>query len=235
MTHLAKTGGYSLVWWQHAWTFGATAIRLSMPSDALTFLWLITVTMATKFMDGIDGLVTGQTVVGAAVIASLALTTAFFQPSIVLLAAVIGAAFLGFLPWNFHPAKQFLGESGSTIAGFSLGFLAIVSGTKVATALMVLGLPLLDLAFVVVGRLRRGVSRARRGQDAHLHFRLLEAGLSQRQAVLLVWSIGLAFGLAGLAFQTRGKIVLLALAAATGLLSFWATWRISIAPSSPRK
>jgi UDP-GlcNAc:undecaprenyl-phosphate GlcNAc-1-phosphate transferase len=221
VTNLAQAGGFSLVWWRGM----LGPVTISLPSDVLTFVWLVLVTMTTKFMDGLDGLVTGQTVIGAAVIAGLALTTAFFQPVIVLFAVVIAAAFLGFLPWNFHPARQFLGEAGSTIAGFSLGFLAIVSGTKVATALMVLGLPLVDLVFVVIGRLRRGVSPAQ-GDTSHLHFKLLQAGLSQRQSVLLIWSMSLAFGVAGLVFQTRGKLLmLLGLVMATAALTIWAGMR----------
>jgi UDP-GlcNAc:undecaprenyl-phosphate GlcNAc-1-phosphate transferase len=90
---------------------------------------------------------------------------------------------------------------------------------------MVLGLPLVDLVFVVIGRLRRGVSPAQ-GDTSHLHFKLLQAGLSQRQSVLLIWSMSLAFGVSGLVFQTRGKLLmLLGLVMATAALTIWADMR----------
>lgn len=195
-------GSLSLVWWQIGW--------ISLPSDLLTVLWLISVTMAMKLMDGIDGLVTGQTAIGGYIIAALALTQTFYQPSVATLAIIIAGAFLGFLFVNRHPAKQFLGESGSLIAGFSLGFLSIVSGTKVATALMVLGIPLIDTIFVIIGRLRRKAP-IWQGDKTHLHHKLLEAGLSQRQTAYLIWSVSALFGLGGLFFQTRGKMILLGL------------------------
>ncbi|MDO8617856.1 MAG: MraY family glycosyltransferase [Candidatus Uhrbacteria bacterium] len=205
-------GGYSLIWWQWAW--------LKFPADIITLVWLLGVTFATKFFDGLDGLVTGQTVIATLLIAGLALSHAYSQPEIAVLALMIGAAFLGFLPHNFYPAKQFLGEAGSALAGFTLGFLAIVSGAKVATALMALGLPLADASLVVFGRLIRGTSPFR-GDDTHLHFKLLKAGLSQRKVVMILWTIALLFGLAAFGVQTRGKVLLLiVLAGLTILLPF---------------
>ena len=174
----------------------------------LTIGWLLAITAATKFADGLDGLVTGQTVIGAGVIAALTLSPSFYQPAMTGLCLVVAAAFLGFLPANFNPAKQFLGESGSTIAGFALGFLAVASGAKVATALMAVGLPLADILFVMANRVRQGRSPFK-GDRSHLHFRLMDLGLSQRQAVYLLWTISLLFGLVALGFQTRGKVVLL--------------------------
>ena len=192
------------------WTGKGSITLPGLTGQLLTFVWLTSVTMAVKFMDGIDGLVTGQTTIGGYIIAALALTTAFYQPSVAALAAIVAGAFLGFLLVNRNPAKQFLGEAGSLIAGFSLGFLSIVSGTKVATALMVLAIPLIDTAFVLVGRMRRGVPLWQ-GDKTHLHHKLLEAGLNQRQIVFLIWTITAAFGFGGLFLQTQGKMMLLGL------------------------
>lgn len=220
-------GAFSLFVWHITLfrAFGESWV-LSFPSDVLTFVWLISVTYAMKFLDGLDGLVSGQAVIGAGLIAALTLTHAYFQPDIAFLAVIIGGAFLGFLPFNFFPAKHFLGESGSTIAGFSLAFLAIVSGTKVATAFMAIGLPLADASFVILGRLLRGVSPFH-GDDTHLHFKLLKAGLSQRAVVFLFWSISLLFGIAALGVQTKGKILLiLALLGVTCLLSYVTALRL---------
>jgi UDP-GlcNAc:undecaprenyl-phosphate GlcNAc-1-phosphate transferase len=215
VTSLGGHGAWSLVWQ----SFAIGSWHFSFPADIFTLGWLLAVLFATKFMDGLDGLVTGQTTIGAGLIAALTLSAAFFQPPVTILAILVAAAYLGFLPWNIHPAKQFLGESGSVIAGFALGFLSIVSGAKLATALMALGLPLVDVAVVMIGRLIRRVPLWQ-GDRTHLHFRLLEAGLSQRQSVVLLWLIALAFGIAALTLQTRGKILLLlALILVTVLLS----------------
>jgi len=188
------------------WSGGAP-IELGWLGYALAFAWLVVVTFAMKFMDGLDGLVTGQTVIGAILIALLALSARFYQPNVAVLALIVAGAFLGFLPLNFHPAKQFLGESGATIAGFSLGFLSILGGAKLATGLMALGFPLMDAAFVVLGRVSRGMP-IWKGDDTHLHFKLLRAGLSQRKTVLLIWSISLITGIIALGLQSIGKIVL---------------------------
>ena len=195
---------------------------LYLPWTSLpTIAWMLIVTYATKLMDGVDGLVTGQVVIGSFLIAALAMGK-FFQPEVALLAVIVGGAYLGFLPNNFHPAKQFLGESGSTIAGFCLGFLAIVGSAKLATGLMALGLPLVDASLVISGRLLRGVSPFR-GDKTHLHFKLLDAGLSQRQVVFVMWGLSLLCGLFALSLQTRGKIAVLAfLVVATAGLSFFA-------------
>jgi UDP-GlcNAc:undecaprenyl-phosphate GlcNAc-1-phosphate transferase len=101
----------------------------------------------------------------------------------------------------------FLGEAGSTIAGFSLGVLAVISGAKLATAATALAVPLVDIVLVVTGRILRGESPFR-GDATHLHFRLLQAGLTPRVAVRLIWMIALVFGLLALTLQTRGKIFL---------------------------
>ncbi|MFH1620939.1 MAG: MraY family glycosyltransferase [Patescibacteria group bacterium] len=199
VTNPAGHGGFSLVWWRG---FG-----LSLPSDFITFAWLILATYSTKILDGLDGLVTGLTVIGAGLVGALSLSATYFLPSVALFSGLTGGAFLGFLPHNINPAKQFLGESGATIAGFCLGVLAILSGAKIAIALAVLAIPIADVVLVVLGRIRRGVPWYR-GDDSHLHFRLLKAGLPHRIVVLLLWCISLFAGILALSLQTRGKIFL---------------------------
>lgn len=203
ITNWVSGGEYSLVWK----VLNAGPFAVLWPADPLTLIWILTVTYATKFLDGLDGLVSGQVAIGSGLIAGLALTAAFFQPEVALLAIIVGGAFFGFLPHNMTPARQFLGESGSTIAGFSLAFLAMLGGAKMATAFMAIGLPLVDAGVVVTGRLLRGVSPFK-GDKTHLHFRLLDLGLKQKQAVFFMWSLSLAFGLAAFGLQSVGKVVL---------------------------
>jgi UDP-GlcNAc:undecaprenyl-phosphate GlcNAc-1-phosphate transferase len=114
---------------------------------------------------------------------------------------LLGAT-LGFLPYNFHPARVFLGSSGALVVGFALGSLGIIGGAKVATVLLVLAVPILDVAWLIVSRLRRGRSPMRGGRD-HLHFRLLDLGLSQRQIVIGYWLVSALFGALALLFEAR--------------------------------
>lgn len=208
VTNPLERGALSLDWWR--WTFDAPwPWRLSLPSDLITLAWLLTATYAMKILDGLDGLVTGLTVVGTGIVAALSLSLAYFQPPVALLAGIVGGAYLGFLPRNIHPARQFLGEAGSTIAGFTLGFLAVLSSAKIAVALSALAVPITDVAIVVLGRIRRGQPWFR-GDDTHLHFRLLKAGVPYRMAVALYWGVAFLAGILALGLQTRGKLFLIA-------------------------
>ncbi|MFA5936147.1 MAG: MraY family glycosyltransferase [Patescibacteria group bacterium] len=210
-------GGFSLAWWKIG--------SLSLPADLITLGWLLAATYATKFLDGLDGLVSGMAVIGSAMVGALTLSPTFYQPAVALLASVMGGGFAGFLPHNVHPARQFLGEAGSTVAGFLLGVLAIVSSAKIAIALAVLAIPVMDAAIVIVGRMARGTAPWK-GDDTHLHFRLLKAGIPHRRVVLLLWGVSFAAGLIALTLQTRGKLFLVVALAVFTVLASWFAKRI---------
>ena len=219
----------SLLWWQSPGFFLDTfRLQLSFPGDLLAWAWLFMVTFTTKLLDGLDGLVTGQTMIGAFIILLLTLTPFFFQPPVALLAVIILGSYAGFLPSNFPPAKQYLGESGSILAGFSLAFLSLVSGAKMAMAFLALGLPLIDMIIVVFERVRAGRAPWV-GDRTHLHFRLQDAGgLSPLQAVGLLWSLSFVFGAAALLVKTEGKIILaICVVMTTIALRTWCTRRIT--------
>jgi UDP-GlcNAc:undecaprenyl-phosphate GlcNAc-1-phosphate transferase len=182
------------------------AFRLHVPGDALAFVWILTLTYTTKVLDGLDGLVAGLTTIAAVLIIGVALRPELNQPDVAVLAAAGAGAFAGFLVWNAPPATVFLGEAGSTFAGFFLGSIAVISGSKVATTLLILGVPIVDLALVVLGRLRDG-KRVVVGDGRHLHFRLLAAGVSEKNAVLFFYTAAILFGLVGLLASTAAKIV----------------------------
>ncbi len=186
---------------------GAFALTSSI-SIMITFLWLLGMTYTTKLLDGLDGLATGITMIGALMIALLALSEKFFQPDVALLAFVFAAALLGFLLWNGYPATIFLGEGGSTFLGFTLGVLAVIAGSKLATTLLVVGVPVLDVAFVIFRRWRQGRS-VTSGDRTHLHHLLLAAGLSQRTILVLYLSIATVFGATTLIFESWQKLLAL--------------------------
>lgn len=171
----------------------------------LVFLWLIGMTYTVKILDGLDGLATGVAAIGAFIILLLTSSAKFYQPNVALVSAVFLAACLGFLVFNFYPAKIFLGESGSMFIGFMLGILAIIGGGKLATALLVMAIPIMDLVRVIFKRIRRG-QPVFTGDREHLHFRMLDIGFSHRQAVLLLYFLAFLFGLATLFLQSRQKL-----------------------------
>jgi UDP-GlcNAc:undecaprenyl-phosphate GlcNAc-1-phosphate transferase len=190
-------------------------------SNLIVFLWLMGMMMTTKLLDGLDGLVTGVVAIGAIVIFFLTMQPELYQPEVALLSLLFAGVLCGFLIWNWHPAKIFLGEGGSTMVGLILGTLAIISGGKIATALLVMGVPILDIIRVMTQRVRKGQSPFT-GDSEHLHFKLIHSGLSQKQAVLLFYSISLLFGLTTLFLQSSQKVfALLLLLVLMLLLSLW--------------
>jgi UDP-N-acetylmuramyl pentapeptide phosphotransferase/UDP-N-acetylglucosamine-1-phosphate transferase len=168
----------------------------------------------TKFLDGLDGLATSVSSIGALMVLLLSLTVAYFQPDVALLAVIVLGAQLGFLFWNFHPASIFLGEGGSTLVGYLVGMLAVISGGKLATALLVLGVPLLDVVWIVLRRYRAGgMKQIFVGDRKHLHHRLFDLGWSQTQIVLLYVFISGMFGVSTLFLQSKEKVIILVLLA----------------------
>ncbi len=207
--------------------WGDLAYQLTLWADVFTFVWLLGMMYTTKILDGLDGLVSGVGVIGAVIVFLLTLRPEVNQSSVGLLALGFGGAAAGFLIFNWHPAKIFLGESGALFVGFVLGGLAIISGGKIATALLILGLPILDLAWVIFRRgFIRRTSPFRTADRSHLHLRLLDAGLSVRQSVLLLYAVTGLFGLSTLYFHGLQKVyALLGLAALLVLFAGWVARR----------
>ncbi|MBI2476780.1 undecaprenyl/decaprenyl-phosphate alpha-N-acetylglucosaminyl 1-phosphate transferase [Candidatus Uhrbacteria bacterium] len=164
----------------------------------------------TKLLDGLDGLVTSVGSVGTLMIVLLASSAMFFQPDVAVFASIILGALLGFIVWNLYPATIFLGESGALLIGFFLGVLAIISGGKIATLLLVMGVPLLDVVWVIGRRL---VSRVpvTRGDRAHLHYRLFDMGWSQNHVVALYTCVAVSFGILTLVLSSFAKLIALAI------------------------
>lgn len=213
---------------QWTWTLfslGDVPYRLTLPGDLLTFVWLMVMAYTTKLLDGVDGLVSGLTVIGAVVIAAMALTPAIGQPELSSLAAIVAGAFLGFLLWNRPPARIFLGEGGSTLAGWLLGVLAVLSGAKIGITLLIMAVPVLDLVWTV---LRRVVIERRpwnQGDRGHLHFRLLDSGLSPWATVIFYWLFAAGFGAIGLYVRSRDKVLAFVVLVALFALVTYATRR----------
>ncbi len=160
---------------------------------AATLVWIVGIQNMVNWADGMDGLAAGITLIAAAI---LALHTLWLDPpqvTVALLPLAIAGACAGFLPFNFHPARIFMGDTGAMTLGYLLAVSAIIGGAKLATALLVLGVPLIDMTWLIFWRIVHGRSAATAGQD-HLHHRLLALGLSQRQVVLFYYILSAAFG-----------------------------------------
>jgi UDP-GlcNAc:undecaprenyl-phosphate GlcNAc-1-phosphate transferase len=175
-------------------------------SPLLIAVWLLGLMYTTKLLDGVDGLVSGVSAIGGVIIFLFTLTSRYYQPDIAFAACLLAAACFGFLIYNFNPAKIFLGEGGSLLLGYILGVLAIISGGKIAIALLIMGVPVLDVAWTILRRLYQGHNPFRFADKNHLHHRLLALGLSQKKTVLVFYALSLVFGLSGLFLQSRGKL-----------------------------
>ncbi|HET7728015.1 MAG TPA: MraY family glycosyltransferase [Candidatus Limnocylindrales bacterium] len=196
-----------------------------------TVFWIAGMINSINFIDGLDGLSSGIGLIAALTLAVISLTAAITQPLVAVYCLALAGALLGFLRWNFHPAAIFAGTSGTMFLGYTLALLAILGTAKVAVALLVLGVPILDTFWIIVRRLASG--RPPFSPDrGHIHHRLLDLGLSHTQTVVLIYVLCAALAAMSLvltgadqiyAFVGLGLVfgfALLLLARATGEDSF---------------
>ncbi|HEU5287839.1 MAG TPA: MraY family glycosyltransferase [Candidatus Limnocylindria bacterium] len=183
--------------------FGGGLIQLGMPiAVAFTFFWIVGMNNALNFIDGLDGLAAGVSAIAAATLGAIALLPQVSEPFVAWMAFSLAGAAIGFLLFNFHPARIFLGSTGVVFVGTMLAVLSIFGTAKVAAALLVLGVPIIDTFYVLLRRTLQG--RPPFAPDrGHFHHRLLDVGLSHSQAVLLIYALTLGFGT--LAFLTSGR------------------------------
>lgn len=177
----------------------------------LTMVWILLIVNTINWLDGLDGLASGVTAIASFVLIILSLFAIVNQPETATIAAIVMGASVGFLFHNWHPARIFMGDSGSHVLGFMLATLAIISGGKLATAALVLGLPILDLFWAVFRRIRNG-RMPWAADKGHLHHRLLEVGLSQPTVVIILYLFALAFGVVALLSGTAIKLASLVIA-----------------------
>jgi UDP-GlcNAc:undecaprenyl-phosphate GlcNAc-1-phosphate transferase len=170
----------------------------AIPAILLTWFWTVGMMNTVNWIDGMDGLATG--VVGITALFITLISFMLHQYSIAVLSAIFTGAVFGFLPHNWNPAKIFMGDSGSMFLGLALAVLSIMGGAKLALALMVLGVPILDVALVIINRIRRGQSPLHYDKT-HLHHRLMAMGLSVKQICYLFYGVAIIFGLLALSFS----------------------------------
>jgi len=168
----------------------------------ISLFWLGLMMNTVNWLDGLDGLAAGVCAVASLMI-FLHAAFQLNQTSVSLLPLALLGATLGFLPFNFYPARVFMGSNGALFLGFTVGVLSIIGGAKMATVLLVMGLPLVDVAWQILRRVRTGGNPVY-GDRGHVHYRLLDAGLSQRQIVVGYYVFCALFG--GIALVTASRV-----------------------------
>lgn len=193
-------------------------------ADVFAFIWIMWTMNIIGWSAGVDGQMPGFVAISAFVLGLLSLRFTIFDSSQVAvtgLAFIVSGAFLGFLPWNFFPQKIMPGYSGKTLAGFLLALIGILSYGKVGTALLVLGIPMIDAVYTLVRRIGKNKSPmlADRG---HLHHLLLDLGWGKRRIALFYWSVSAILGAVALTVTSQQKFfIFLLVAVAFGGFLLW--------------
>ena len=174
---------------------------------ALTVRWVVGVTNAINLIDGLDGLACGVTAIACVALAIVA--TAWHQPAVALLCAALAGASAGFLPWNWHPARIYMGDTGAYFLGYMVASLTILGAFKMAAAISVL-VPILVLAVPLLDTVLSPVRRYFHGRPAfaadreHLHHRLVAMGLSESRVVLLTYAVTAVCGAIAIWISRKG-------------------------------
>ena len=194
--------------------FSVVPFDLGWLAGPVTVFWIVLMTNAVNFIDGLDGLAVGVSVISTATMLVVALLLGEESVAVVL-AALLGAC-IGFIPYNFNPAQIFMGDTGSTFLGFVLASISVQGLFKMYAVIsfmvpfLILGVPFFDVSFAVIRRLAKGQNpmTADRG---HIHHRLIDMGLSQKQSVAIVYMLTGVLGLAAvlLANNTGTKAFIL--------------------------
>lgn len=181
-----------------------------------TIIWIVGITNAINLIDGLDGLAAGVSTIALMTLAVMAMIMG--NGIVIAMAAILAAATIGFLFFNFHPAKIFMGDTGALFLGFMISVLALLGFKNVAVIsfvipVIMLGVPISDTFFAIVRRLRSG-KKWSDPDKSHLHHRLLDLGFSHRQTVMIIYAMAAMFGLAAVIFSMAkvwGAILLIAL------------------------
>lgn len=176
-------------------------------SDLLAVFWIVWCMNIVGWSTGVDGQLPGFVAISAFFIGILGFkyATDISQWPVIILAAAVSGAYLGFLPFNFFPQSIMPGYSGKSLAGFFLAVLAILSGAKLATVIFLLGIPMLDAIAAIIRRIKNR-KPIHIGDDQHFHHQLLKLGWSRRQISYLYWSVSLILGLISLLLNSQQKI-----------------------------
>lgn len=196
-----------------------------------TVFWIVGLTNTVNLIDGLDGLAAG-----VSTIASITIMLVALQEDVMIVAlftAALAGAALGFLRYNFNPAKIFMGDTGSMFLGFILAGISVIGAVKCTATIalivpiLALGLPIMDTTFAIIRRYRGGVPIFK-PDKGHLHHRLLDLGFSQRQAVLLMYVISALLGLSAVALNEVSGGMSIVIVVCVLLVVFWGARKLGI-------
>ncbi|MGH2459790.1 MAG: glycosyltransferase family 4 protein [Chloroflexota bacterium] len=196
--------------------FGGLIVLPLVVAVPFTLVWVVGMINTLNFIDTMDGLAAGVTAIAGIVL--FARSVSLGQYTISLLPLALAGVCLGFLRFNFNPARIIMGTSGSTFLGFTLAILALIGGAKIATAAFVLGLPIIDVALVIVQRSAKHRSPFVGGDSAHLPHRLIRRGLSTRRIALLIYAVCAAGGMLAMTLNGVEKLSIMVLVGAVAVV-----------------
>ncbi len=218
--------------------FGGVIVfsQMTLVSSVLAIIWIVWCMNIVNFSTGLDGQMPGYVAIAALTIAALSLR--FFpdpkQITVFSFATIVAGAYLGFLYWNKYPQKMMAGFGASTLAGFLLAVLSILSGAKLATAMLVLAVPMADAVYVITRRIAHKKSPFW-GDRSHLHHALLDRGFSKNQVALLYWISALLLGLVSLSLTSGQKVfTILLIVAIVCMIGTWLRLGLSFFVKSDR-
>jgi len=202
---------------------GDTYMLLGILAVPLTVLWIVAVTNSVNLIDGLDGLACGVSTISSVTMLVVALLVS--EGNIAVVLAALAGSCIGFIPYNLNPAKIFMGDTGSQLLGFILATASVIGMFKFyalftfAVPLLSLAVPILDTAFAFFRRIAKGQSPFKPDRG-HLHHRLMDMGLTQKQAVAVMYAISAAIGLVGVVAASTGtaKFILTAVAFALAII-----------------
>ncbi|MFC1627221.1 glycosyltransferase family 4 protein [Patescibacteria group bacterium] len=176
-------------------------------ADLIALIWVVGAMNFVNWSKGLDGQLPGIVVVAATVIGVLSLRFVddVTQWPVIVMAFILAGTYLGFLIFNFYPQKIMPGYGGGAMAGYFLAVLAILSGAKLATAILVLGVPLIDAVYSMIRRVMQGKSPVW-GDRGHLHHKLMDLGWGKRRIAVFYWLISLFLGLLALGLNSKQKV-----------------------------
>jgi UDP-GlcNAc:undecaprenyl-phosphate/decaprenyl-phosphate GlcNAc-1-phosphate transferase len=180
--------------------------QISVMAALFTVVWVVAMINTMNFLDGLNGLPSGVAAIAALTLFLLSIRPGIHfdissQVPVAMMSIILFGCALAFWIFDFYPAKILMGDTGSMFLGYAIAVLAIFSGGKIATAFLVMGFPILDAMWVILRRIFKGQSPMK-GDRKHLHHRLLEVGLGDRKALLLIY--GLCAGFGGIAVFLEG-------------------------------
>ena len=185
----------------------------------ITIIWIIGLTNAINLIDGLDGLSTGIAIISCISLLIVFSLNGSALMSIILITALCGSL-CGFLPYNFNPARTFIGDTGSNFVGFCLSIISILGVAKTVLPLIVLGLPIFDTLWAIIRRLIKGksIKAVFQPDRGHLHHKMIDAGFTQKQAVIIMYAVTAMLGLLAVVLMESGFWKALAFAAVVGIV-----------------